>query len=134
VASKLRRSWVRRLHALFGLVSALNLFVLISTGFLLQHRETLRLDEHSISRRFLPSSYRTEDPGSVVRADIVVTDLHSGRLYGTSGSLVLDTVTILWLVMLLTGLVMYFSRPKNKSYDQKFVTSDVVEKSQVELK
>lgn len=110
----LRRGWTRRIHAILGLVSAFNLLLLISTGFLLQHREILRLDEHSMSRKFLPSGYRTEDPGSAVRADIVITDLHSGRLLGTTGAFALDAVTLVWLVMLATGLIMYFSRSRSK--------------------
>jgi uncharacterized iron-regulated membrane protein len=107
-----RRYWIRRLHAALGLLSAFNLVLLISTGFLLQHRELLRLDERTVSRRILPSSYRIEDPGREVRADIVITDLHSGRLFGTAGALLLDTVTLVWLIMLATGLAMYISRAR----------------------
>jgi uncharacterized iron-regulated membrane protein len=109
-----RRAWTRRLHALLGVVSALNLLLLIGTGFLLQHRDLLRLDERNVSRRILPSSYRPEDPGRGVRADIVVTDLHSGRLFGTVGTLILDALTLTWLVMLATGLTMYFSGTRSR--------------------
>jgi hypothetical protein len=105
-----RRRWVRRAHALFGVVSALNLFVLICTGLLLQHASLLRLDEKAVSRRLLPSSYRPQDGDSGVRADIVVTDIHSGRILGVAGALILDGVTLLWLAMLATGLLMYFRR------------------------
>ncbi|MGB2899109.1 MAG: hypothetical protein WBB89_07585, partial [Candidatus Acidiferrum sp.] len=35
-SSTRRRPWLRRVHAVLGIVSALNLFVLIATGFLLQ--------------------------------------------------------------------------------------------------
>src|SRR6266436_417215 len=77
---KRRRPWVRRVHAVLGIVSALNLFVLITTGFLLQHSTLLKLDERSLTRRLLPSGYRPQDGGSGVRADIVVADLHSGRM------------------------------------------------------
>ena len=107
-----RRCWTRRLHAALGLISAFNLVLLISTGFLLQNRELLRLDERTVSRRILPSFYRPEDPGRRVRADIVVTDLHSGRLLGAAGALLLDTVTLVWLGMLATGLAMYISRAR----------------------
>ena len=102
-----RSTWIRRTHALLGLISALNLLVLIGTGLVLQHAALLRLDERSVSRRLLPSGYRPQDGDAEVRADIVITDLHSGRLFGTSGRLFLDVVTLLWLVMLTTGLVMY---------------------------
>jgi uncharacterized iron-regulated membrane protein len=116
--SNRRRSWTRRLHAFLGLVSSLNLVLLISTGFLLQHRDLLRLDERNVSRRVLPSSYRPEDPGLTVRADIVVTDLHSGRLFGTVGTLVLDAITLIWVLMLTTGLTMYFSGVRSKRSSQ----------------
>jgi hypothetical protein len=109
-----RRAWTRRLHALLGVVSAFNLVLLIGTGFLLQHRELLRLDERNVSRRVLPPSYRPEGPGARVRADIVVTDLHSGRLLGTAGTLILDVLTLTWLVMLATGLKMYFSGTRSR--------------------
>ena len=104
-----RRPWVRRLHAMLGLISAFNLLVLISTGFLLQHRTLLRLDERMLTRKILPSWYRPQDGGSGVRADIVVADLHSGRLFGVAGALVLDIITLAWLAMLATGMVMYLS-------------------------
>src|SRR5882672_4016115 len=104
-----RRSWVRRVHAIVGLISAFNLFVLISTGFLLQHSALLRLDERMLTRKILPSGYRPQDGGGGVRADIVVADLHSGRLFRVAGGLALDTITLAWLVMLATGLVMYLS-------------------------
>lgn len=113
-----RSSWVRRVHATLGLISALNLFLLISTGLLLQHAAALRLDERGISRRFLPSGYRPQDGEFQVRADIVITDLHSGRLFGTAGRLFLDVVTLAWLTMLTTGLVMY-ARGPNRNGSQR---------------
>ncbi len=101
------RTWVRRAHGLVGVISALNLLLLIATGFLLQHRETFRLDERMISRKILPHIYRSEDGPEGVRTDIVVADLHSGRLFGRTGALVLDGITLGWLVLLTSGLVMY---------------------------
>ena len=107
-----RRPWSRRVHAVLGIISAFNLFVLITTGFLLQHSTLLKLDERSLTRRLLPSGYRPQDGGSGVRADIVVADLHSGRMFGVAGALFLDVVTLVWLVMLTTGVVMYFSKQR----------------------
>jgi uncharacterized iron-regulated membrane protein len=104
-----RRPWVRRVHAILGVISAINLFVLITTGFLLQHSTLLRLDERTLTRRILPSGYRPQDGENGVRADIVAADLHSGRLFGAAGAVVLDVITLAWLVMLGTGLVMYLA-------------------------
>ena len=106
--------WVRKVHAFLGIVSALNLFVLISTGLLLQHVALLKLDEKTISRRILPSSYRPQDGQEGVRADIFVTDLHSGRLLGSAGTILLDAITLAWMTLLLTGLVMYAGRLRAK--------------------
>ena len=107
-----RRPWSRRVHAVLGIISALNLFVLITTGFLLQHSTLLKLDERSLTRKVLPSGYRPQDVGNGVRADIVVADLHSGRMFGVAGALFLDAVTLVWLVMLATGVVMYLSKQR----------------------
>jgi hypothetical protein len=96
------------------LISAFNLILLISTGFMLQHRELLRLDERTVNKRVLPSFYRPDDPGRGVRADIVVADLHSGRLFGTAGALLLDAATLLWMIMLGTGLTMYLWGSRTK--------------------
>jgi len=104
----------RRIHAFLGIVSALNLFVLITTGFLLQHASLLRLDERTVSRAVLPRSYRPQDGESGVRADIFVTDLHSGRLIGTAGTLLLDGLTLVWMTLLITGLVMYVGKQRAK--------------------
>ena len=111
-SSARRRPWVRGVHAVLGIISALNLFVLITTGFLLQHSTLLKLDERRLTRKILPSWYRPQDIGSGVRADIVVADLHSGRMFGVAGALFLDAVTLVWLVMLATGVVMYLSKQR----------------------
>lgn len=112
--SKFRVASVRKLHALLGVISALNLLLLITTGLLLQHMTLLHLDDYMVSRRFLPASYRPQDGPEGVRADIVITDLHSGRILGTTGTAILDIITLGWLIMLLTGLIMYTARANGR--------------------
>ncbi len=112
------RGWLRRVHALVGVISAFNLVLLISTGFLLQHRDALRLDERIVNRSLLPRSYRALDGPEGVRADIIVTDLHSGRLFGRAGAVVLDVITLGWLVLLGSGLVMYAMGQYRKGLNQ----------------
>src|SRR5215470_15868810 len=109
-----KSKWVRRVHAFLGVVSAFNLLLLISTGFLLQHASLLKLDEKTIPRAVLPRSYRPQDGNYGVRADIFVADLHSGRLFGTAGAVTLDVITLAWLTLLTTGLVMYVSKQREK--------------------
>jgi hypothetical protein len=88
--------------------------VLITTGFLLQNASFLKLDEKMIARALLPSFYRPQDGPAGVRADIFVTDLHSGKILGTPGMIVLDGITLVWMVLLLTGLVMYAGKLRAK--------------------
>lgn len=112
-----RSSTIRRVHALLGVISAVNLLLLISTGLLIQHMNALRLDERTVSRRWLPANYRPQDGSEGVRADIVITDLHSGRIIGTAGTVILDVVTMAWLVLLSTGVVMYAAKGNNGRKD-----------------
>lgn len=111
---KFRAASARRLHALLGVISAFNLLLLITTGLLLQHVSLFHLDDHMVGRTFLPASYRPQDGPEGVRADIVIADLHSGRILGTAGTAVLDIITLGWLIMLLTGLVMYSGRTNGR--------------------
>lgn len=109
-----RAASVRRLHALLGVISALNLLLLITTGLLLQHMKLFRLNDRMVSRTFLPASYRSQDGPEGVRADIVITDLHSGRILGTTGTAILDVITLGWFVMLLTGVILYTTRANGR--------------------
>ncbi|PYS54310.1 MAG: hypothetical protein DMG13_09040 [Acidobacteria bacterium] len=105
---------MRRLHAILGIVSSLNLAILLMTGLLIQHREIFSLEEYTVGRGLLPASYRPDDGPGGVRADIVIVDLHSGRLFGKAGSLILDVVTFAWAGLLLSGITMFSSRQFRK--------------------
>jgi hypothetical protein len=104
---------LRRMHSLIGIVSTLNILLLITTGFMIQHREQLNLENRIVSRQFLPNSYRPMDGEDGVRGDIVVTDLHSGRLLGKRGTLILDTLTVAWLLLVISGVLMFAMRRVN---------------------
>lgn len=96
-----------------GVVLGAFFFLLAATGLLVQHRERLRLPERSVSRRWLPAGYRPQDPDTEIRADIVLTDLHSGRIFGPKGPLVVDAVTTAWLLMIASGYILAFVRRRN---------------------
>jgi hypothetical protein len=104
------KTWLRRLHAIIGVVSSVNLLLMLASGLLMQHRETFGLEDQLVSRTFLPAAYRASDGTDGVRADIVVTDLHSGRLFGPIGLLMLDIVTLFWAVLLLSGIFIFTSK------------------------
>ncbi len=98
---------LRRIHATVGIVSTLNVLLLITTGLLIQNREELGLEDRYVSRRFLPSGYRPHDDPTAVRSDIVLTDLHSGRVLGRPGVLLVDGLSLAWVALAITGVVMY---------------------------
>jgi hypothetical protein len=110
LASNGSKTWMRRLHAIIGILSSLNLLMMLASGLLMQHRETFGLEDRVISRTFLPAAYRINDGTEGVRADIVVTDLHSGRIFGPIGLIALDIITLSWAVLLLSGIFIFTSK------------------------
>ena len=66
--------FVRKLHIWVGLSAALYFMLIAATGVMINHREGLLLEDRTISRRWLPSSYRPDDGKEGVRADIAVAD------------------------------------------------------------
>lgn len=109
---------VRRFHFCLGAVLTINFVVLVVTGLLIQHRTFFRLEERTISRAWLPGGYRAGDPGSEIRADIVITDLHSGKLFGPKGPLVVDAAAGGLLLMIASGYIMQLAcRYRNRRKD-----------------
>ena len=103
--SRLSRG-LRTLHVSLGIVFTLNFLLIVTSGFLVQHREAFHLSDRTVSRKWLPAGYRPLDPGTEVRADIVITDLHSGRIFGGYGIALIDGSTVAWLFMIASGYAM----------------------------
>src|SRR4051812_22704398 len=99
---------VRKLHIWVGLSAALYFMLIAATGVMINHREGLRLEDRTIARRWLPSSYRPQDEG--VRADIAVGDLHSGLIFGKLGKPVMDFVAAVWFISIISGISMLILR------------------------
>jgi uncharacterized iron-regulated membrane protein len=108
--------FIRKLHIWVGLSSALYFMLIAATGVLINHREGLRLEERAVSRSWLPGGYRPQD-GAAVRADIVVTDLHSGLIFGKVGAPVLDFVAAVWFISIISGVSMLVLR-RSMHYSQ----------------
>jgi uncharacterized iron-regulated membrane protein len=106
----------RKLHIWVGLTAALYFMLIAATGVAINHRERLRLEERTVSRTWLPASYRPDD-GPEVRADIVVTDLHSGLIFGRVGAPILDFVALVWFISIATGVTMLVVR-RSMHYSQ----------------
>ena len=111
---------LRATHIWLGALLTANFILLILTGMVVQHRAFFRLEERTISRRWLPAGYRPQDPDTEIRADIVFTDLHSGRIFGAWGPLVVDAAAAGLLSMILTGFVMQLIyRCRNKQHNSQ---------------
>jgi uncharacterized iron-regulated membrane protein len=95
----------RKLHITVGLSAALYFMLIAATGVAINHREGFGLQEHYLSRSLLPSSYRPQD-GREVRMDIVITDLHSGLIFGKVGAPINDVVAAVWFLSILSGISM----------------------------
>lgn len=94
---------IRRLHLYLGLGAALYFMLIAATGVALNHRDGFHLEDHYLSRSWLPSSYRPQDAAEV-RSDIVIGDLHSGLIFGPVGAPIMDVVATIWFLSLLTGI------------------------------
>jgi len=101
--------FLRRLHFWAGAILTINFILLVITGLCVQHRDWLQLEERTVSRKWLPSGYRPHDPETEIRADIVLTDLHSGRLFGRWGPLMVDLAAAGFLFMIASGFIMQLS-------------------------
>ena len=101
---------VRKLHIWVGLSAALYFMLIATTGVVINHREGLRLEDRTISRRWLPSNYRPDDGKDGVRADIAVADLHSGLIFGKVGKPVMDFVAAVWFISIVSGISMLVLR------------------------
>ena len=102
--------FVRKLHIWVGLSAALYFMLIAATGVMINHREGLLLEDRTISRRWLPSSYRPDDGKEGVRAYIAVADLHSGLIFGKVGKPVMDFVAAVWFISIVSGISMLLLR------------------------
>jgi len=105
--------WKHRIHVAVGVVFALYFLMLAMTGVMIHHASDWGLTEKYVSRRHLSSNYRPLD-GDETRLDIVITDLHSGRIFGISGRWLPDLVAGFWGVSILTGIGMVFWKKRRK--------------------
>lgn len=95
--------WLRRLHWYVAAGGTVLFLLIFLTGWLISHREAFGLNEIIIGRTWLPADYRPDDPDGGVRADIVITDLHSGRIFGPNGRFFIDIAVAAWMLLLASG-------------------------------
>jgi hypothetical protein len=99
------RDRLYRIHVATGLAAAVWFLLLAVTGVLVNHQESLGLLDAEISDRYLPDYYRADARTGSTRLNILITDLHSGRIFGSRGHWVSDIVALLLFVSLLSGFL-----------------------------
>ena len=99
------RDRLYRIHVATGLAAAVWFLLMAVTGVLVNHQESLGLLDAEVSDRYLPDSYRADARTGTTRLNIVITDLHSGRIFGSWGTWMSDIVALFLVVSLLTGFV-----------------------------
>lgn len=99
------RDRLYRVHVVTGLVAAVWFLLMALTGILINHQEPLGLLDAEISDRYLPGYYRSDARTGTTRLNIIITDLHSGRILGSQGAWMSDLVAVLLIVSLLSGFV-----------------------------
>ena len=105
VASLCRwRDWLYRIHVVTGLAAAVWFLLIALSGVLINHQESLGLLDVEISDRYLPDYYRADARTGTTRLNILITDLHSGRIFGSQGAWVSDVIALFLVVSLTSGV------------------------------
>jgi len=99
------RDRLYRIHVVTGLAAAVWFLLMALTGILINHQESLGLLDAEVSDRYLPGYYRSDARSGTTRLNIIITDLHSGRILGSQGAWISDLVAVLLIVSLLSGFV-----------------------------
>ena len=108
-----------KIHMATGLVAALWVLLLAVTGVMINHQESLGLLDAEISDKYLPDSYRADVRTGTTRLNIIVTDLHSGRIFGAYGTWVSDLIALLLFVSLTSGVFSYWIKRRLQRGNQQ---------------
>ena len=107
-----------KVHMATGLVAALWVLLLAVTGVMINHQKSLGLLDAEISDNYLPDSYRADVRTGTTRLNIIVTDLHSGRIFGAHGTWVSDLIALFLFVSLTSGAFSYWIKRRLQRCNQ----------------
>ncbi|OFV98095.1 MAG: hypothetical protein A3F68_05555 [Acidobacteria bacterium RIFCSPLOWO2_12_FULL_54_10] len=107
-----RHEWALRIHMVTGLIAAAWLLLIALTGILINHQEVLKLWEIDVKDSYLPGGYRTDVRDGATPLNVILTDIHSGRIFGLTGILLWDVIAVLLIVSITTGAFGYGAKRK----------------------
>ena len=108
-----------KIHVVTGLAAALWVLLLAVTGVMINHQESLGLLDTEISDNYLPDSYRADVRTGTTRLNIIVTDLHSGRIFGAQGTWVSDLVALFLFLSITSGAFSYWIKRRLQRGNQQ---------------
>lgn len=106
------RERLYKVHTASALIVAAWLLLLAISGVLINHQEVLGLTEVEIRDDYLPGYYLSEFHTGTTRLNVIITDIHSGRIFGAYGYLLTDLIALLVVVSAITGVLSYRLRRK----------------------
>lgn len=107
-----KRAWTLRVHMVTGLIAAAWLLLIALTGILINHQEQLKLWEIEVKDSYLPGGYRTDVRDGATPLNVILTDIHSGRIFGLTGVLLWDVIAVLLIISITTGAFGYSAKRK----------------------
>jgi uncharacterized iron-regulated membrane protein len=106
-----------RWHRRVGIIAVFFVIVLCITGILLNHNAQLGLHKNAITSTWILELYQMDAaPESdfaypeILTTDQLVLDIHTGRILGKLGPLLMDVVAIMLLILSLSGCYMWLKR------------------------
>ncbi len=108
-----------KIHIVTGLAAALWVLLLAVTGVMINHQESLGLLDAEISDNYLPDSYRADVRTGTTRLNIIVTDLHSGRIFGAHGTWVSDLIALFLFMSITSGAFSYWIKRRLQRCNQQ---------------
>lgn len=113
---KIKRTLMFRLHWRIGLVAAFFLLWLAVTGVLLNHSRALGLHHIFLDHPAILSAYNMNFSenlrGQGINLEKFILDLHTGKFFGLSGTLVSDLTAIAMIFLVASGLYNLWKRKK----------------------
>ena len=109
-----------KIHVVTGLAAALWVLLLAVTGVMINHQESLGLLDTEISDNYLPDSYRADVRTGTTRLNIIVTDLHSGRIFGAYGTWVSDLIALFLFMSITSGAFSYWIKRRSQRCNQQY--------------
>lgn len=116
------RPWYRW-HRRIGMFAGILVIILAVTGLLLSYNVALDLDKIYLSQAWLLSWYgydaNADYANEILTMDKLLLDIHTGRILGGFGELLMDFAAIALLLLSASGFYMWYKKPTPRAHAKK---------------